>query len=220
MSNDTNINNEINELIKEYAYIRRKFEICKKKYSRYLEGNDNYIGIIGEYWATIFLEQIYERNSIEDYLEMKTNKYSNKDTKLCGISYSNSTEWLDFIVKHENKSEFISVKTISSENKQRKSGKIKYPVWKKEAPTCDYILSVIILKLDKKKLEPEQLLYINDLNKNLENCKGKKYNYSDHWHKGKNSLVFKYYKNDGFDKIFSSKIWVWENNKFVQKGPL
>ena len=222
MSYDLSIKSEINQLIKEYASIRRKFEICKKKHSRYLEGNDNYIGIVGEYWATIFLEQIYEEDSIKDYLDMKTNKInSKKDNKICGISYSNSTEWLDFIVKHkdENKSEFISVKTISSENKQGTSGKVKYPEWKKETPTCKYILSVIIVKLDKN-LQPEQLLYIKDLGSSLENCKGKNYdyNYSKHWQKGRNSLVFKYYKNGGFDEIFSSEIWIYKNNEFVQKS--
>ncbi len=217
MSYSLNIKSEINQLIKEYASIRRKFEICKKKHSRYLEGNDNYIGIIGEYWATIFLEQIYEEDSIKDYLDMKTNKInSKKDNKICGISYSNSTEWLDFIVKHkdENKSEFVSVKTISSENKQGKSGKIKYPVWKKETLTCKYILSVIIVKLDKNLL-PEQLLYIDNLDSSLKNRKGKNYdyNYSNHWQEGSNSLVFKYYKNNGFDKIFAANIWEWNIQK-------
>lgn len=65
---------------------------------------------------------------------------------------------------------------------------------------------------------PEQLLYIKDLDLSLQNCNGKYYNYSDHWQKDKDSLVFKYYQNDGFDRIFSSKIWEFEVDKFVQKN--
>ncbi len=213
MSDDLNIKSEINQLIIEYANIRRKFEICKKKHPKYLEGNDNYIGIIGEYWATIFLEQEH-KDAIQDYLKTKTNKnHSEKDKE---ISYSKSKEWLDFIAKHDDKNEFISVKAISSENKQGTSGKIKYPSWRKK-PTGKYILSVIIVKLDENLL-PENLLYIDDMDSYLEGCIGSKgYNYSNHWGEDSKDLVFKYYKHGGFDKIFSSKIWKWKDDKFIQR---
>ena len=198
-----NTSTEIEQLIREYAQIRKKFEEYKERNPKYLKGNDNYIGIIGEYWATIFLEQEY-KNAIKGFLEKKGE----------GI-HSNSEKWLDFILEHDENEgkELISVKAISSENKRSISGKIKYFIAKGEKD----ILSVIIIKLDDN-LIPVQLLYIKDLKSSLETCKWTHYNYFMHWQEGKNDLTFKYYKDDGFDeKAFPSNIWILKDNKFVRK---
>ncbi len=208
MSKNQNIKCEINQLIQEYADIRKKFEKRKEKHPRYLKGNDNYVGITGEYWATIFLEQEYE-SAIKYFLDEK------EEERHC-----NSQEWFDFELDHgeNSKKELISVKAISSENKKGRSGIIKY------FSRGEDILSVIIIKLGVD-LKPEQLLYIKNLNSNLDN-EGK-CNYSNNWKKSKKSLAFRYYRNkddekkNGFDEIFTSKkecsIWEWNDDKFVQK---
>jgi hypothetical protein len=186
---------EIEELIKEYANIRQKFEKAKKDYSEYLSGNDNYIGIIGEYWAKIFLETLYKNIDI-----------TNTSRK------SESEKWVDFELKHSDTTESISVKTIF-EDKNKTSGPIKL----KDKPGG--VCSIVILKLNDN-LFPSQILYIKDIdnyfknNKDEVDCKKamKFDNYKDRLDCKKN-IKFKYYK-DGFDPIFKDNIWKYEDNKF------
>jgi len=177
-----NIRKEIKELIKEYANVYQKFN--DKKFSQYLSGNDNRIGIIGEYWAKIFLETLY-------------------DTKINNSSLdgNKSEKWVDFELKHNDTTEYISVKTIF-EDKNETSGPIKL----KDKPSG--VCSIIILKLNDN-LFPIQILYIKDIDTNLKN--GKK-DYKDRLD-CKKDINFKYYK-DGFDPIFKDSIWKYEDNKF------
>jgi len=192
-----NIRKEIEELIKEYADIRKKFEKAKDKYSDYLSGNDNYIGIIGEYWAKIFLETLY-------------------DTKINNSSLdgNKSEKWVDFKIDHSDTAEYISVKAISEENEKSESGPIKL----KDKPDSG-VCSIIILKLNDN-LFPIQILYIKDIdnyfknNKDKVDCKKamKFNNYKDRLDCKKN-IKFRYYK-DGFDPIFKDNIWKYEDNKF------
>ncbi|MEA2049813.1 MAG: hypothetical protein U9O56_03705 [Campylobacterota bacterium] len=200
---------EIEELVSKYANIRMTFKALKKKYPDYLEGNDNYIGIIGEYWATIFLKQIY-KDKLNKFLESKINKSKGESEQLTvgGISYSNSTEWLDFIVEHDDDwHELISVKTIF-EDKARTSGYIKYKEFRdKQIP------SIIILKLNEA-LIPIELLYIKDINNNL--IDGRK-EYRSRWKDKDNPPInFKYYE-DGFDDVFIDETYKYEDDKFIPK---
>ncbi|MEA3353445.1 MAG: hypothetical protein U9Q33_06500 [Campylobacterota bacterium] len=233
MNNTDEVQQEIQGLISEYATIRKRFEEVKQKHPEYLEGNDNYIGIIGEYWATLFLREKYGKKLdkfIEGKVQQAKSKQDNQKSKafeVGGVSYSNSTEWLDFVVEHDEAKkdyEFISVKAISSERKDKKSGPIKYPINSSTKissnrfnPKLEDNLSAIIIMLDENLL-PKELLYIEDLNQ-IFNKKtigeNANYCYSDHWTKDK-SIVFKYYKN-GFDDIFKNSIYLYENNKFVPK---
>jgi len=191
---------DILSLITEYAQIRIKFEEYKKQYPEYLEGNDNYIGIIGEYWAKRFLESQYP------------------DAKISGISKVNlderslSSKWVDFTISNYNRAiENINVKTISCEAKSRTSGPIKF----NDQPE-NGISSAVIVKLGKD-LYPEQVLYIHDLNgDNLKDGKHVKYK-TNRWKKD-NTISFQYYKEyndtpEGFDRVFD-KIYTYKNGKF------
>lgn len=192
---------EINKLISGYAIVREEFEDLKKKYPEYLAGNDNYIGIIGEYWATRFLEQIYPAEAMHKTIEAKKNGTHNK-----------SNEWSDFELEHLDAVEIISVKTIF-EIKTGESGKIKHK--KVEEVEKEQILSIIIVKLNDKLL-PEELLYKKDINKNLND--GKK-DYKTRWDNNLH-INFKHYGKDGFDEIFIEDIYTYDNdkdNKFIQK---
>jgi hypothetical protein len=179
-----NIRKEIEELIKEYANVYQKFN--DKKFSQYLSGNDNRIGIIGEYWAKIFLETLYDT---------KINNSSSDGNK--------SEKWVDFKIDHSDTAEYISVKAISEENEKSESGPIK----SKDKPDNE-VCSIIVVKLNNE-LFPSQILYIKDIDTNLKN--GKK-DYKDRLDCKKN-IKFRYYK-DGFDPIFKDSIWKYENNKF------
>lgn len=233
MSKIDEVQQEIKSLISEYSTIRQKFEEVKQKYPEYLEGNDNYIGIIGEYWATLFLREKYGKKLdkfIKGKVQQAKSKQDNQKSEafeVGGVSYSNSTEWLDFVVEHDEPKkdyEFISVKAISSERKDKKSGPIKYPIntstkvsSNRFNPKTEDNLSVIIVKLDENLL-PEELLYIQNLNQKFKTKligKNANYCYSDHWDKDK-SVAFKYYKN-GFDDIFIDYIYQYKDDKFIQK---
>ena len=111
----------------------------KKEYPEYLSGNDNRIGIIGEYWAKIFLETLYENI---DIMNMAIKDKSNK--------------WVDFELKHIDTTESISVKTIF-EDKNGTSGPIKL----KDKPDSG-VCSIIVIKLNNG-LFPSQILYIKDI---------------------------------------------------------
>jgi len=177
---------EIEKLITKYAEIRIEFEEAKEKYKDYLAGNDNYIGIIGEYWAKRFLEQIQEEkiSAIE------------KDDGERDLS----SEWTDFQVANE----LISVKAITEENNSKESGYIKYPKNKQD----DKVYSAIIIKLNQK-LYPEQLLYVKNLDKSLKN-RDEKFmrDYIKNWKNDK--LCFKYY-DSGFDTKFD-KIYFYDKD--------
>jgi len=215
MSKINEVQQEIQNLISEYASIRQKFEKVKQKHPEYLEGNDNYIGIIGEYWATLFLREKYGKK-LDKFIKGKVQQAKAKQDnqkieafEVGGVSYSNSTEWLDFVVEHDEAKkdyEFISVKAISSERNDQTSGYIKNKKCEKNE-----ILSILILKLDEDLL-PEELLYIQDVNSNLRN--GKK-DYKDRWDKGY-KINFRCY-DDGFDDVFINDIYQYEDDKFIPK---
>jgi len=181
-----NQKNEIEELIIKYANIRKEFEEAKKKYKDYLAGNDNYIGIIGEYWAQRFLKQIQKE-------KVSPLRKDNGERDL-------SSEWTDFEVANE----LISVKAITEENNSKESGYIKYPKEKQD----DKVYSAIIIKLNDN-LYPEQLLYIKNLDTTLKNRDdGFKKDYMKNWIK--NKLCFKYY-DSGFDTKFD-KIYHYDKD--------
>jgi hypothetical protein len=187
----------IDSLILDYASIRKKTEMYKKRFPKYITGNDNYIGMIGEYWATRFLE-----NFDAQYKEVVTASLKNKEDG----EHNLSNEWSDFELQHEDKTEYISVKAIF-ENKNGESGKIKK--YNKELKDNE-IASVMIIKLNDS-LFPTEILYIKDIEKNLTGA-GEK-DYRKNWKN--NSLVFKFYdntKNQGFDRALSQFIWKFNSN--------
>jgi len=188
---------EIEGLIKKYAEVRNDFEDLKNKHPKYLAGNDNYIGIIGEYWAIKFIEQI-KPEAIKDFLE---------DRKENNIS--KSKKWVDLEIKNNDSAiEYINVKAISEENKKGESGKIKL-----EDRPKNGICSIIIVKLNDK-LFPDQLLYIEDIEKNLLDKGLEKYK-----SKPKQHIYFKYNKDLGFDNNdhnFKDNIRKYEDNKFIK----
>jgi len=169
---------EIEKLITKYAKIRVEFEKAKKDYEDYLAGNDNYIGIIGEYWAKRFLEQRYPKKKIT---------VSKKDDGKRDLS----SEWTDFQVANE----LISVKAITEENNSKESGYIKYPKEEQD----DKVYSAIIVKLNNE-LFPEQLLYVKNLDESLKKDKKFMRDYMKNWEKHK--LCFRYY-DSGFDTKFN-----------------
>jgi len=171
----------IDSLILDYAHIRRKTEMYKKRFPKYITGNDNYIGMIGEYWATRFIEKHISKESLRDtYQEKKSGEHSK------------SQEWYDFKLNNENgQKEYISVKTIF-EVKSGESGNIKNKKFD------DGITSVIILKLNDS-LFPIELLYIKNLDKELDKVEVSMKDYKASWNKG--TLSFRYYDSyGGFDK--------------------
>jgi len=181
---DKKVHKEIEELILKYAEIRQKFKEYQNelKYKKYLAGNDNNIGTIGEYWAIKFIEQKKEK-SILPFLEKRGKG-----------EVSESEEWFDIELIHENTpKEYISVKTIF-EDKTGTSGYIKY----KHSPNNE-TLSIIILKLNEK-LFPDELLYIENINDSL--VDGMK-EYKTRWN-DEVQINFKYYKGSGFDKAFEN----------------
>jgi len=180
---------KINKLIEKYANIRREFEDTKnnEKYGKYLSGNDNYVGIIGEYWARRFLESKGKNVNAVTQVNNKTKR-------------NKSSKWVDFII---DDNEYISVKAITNENQNKESGIIYNP--KREDQNIIY--SALIIKLNDD-LQPEKILYINDLDNNLidgdcKNCKKYKYNWEN---KGKISFKF-YIKNKNFDLILKDFIY-------------
>ena len=189
----------IDSLILDYAHIRKKFEMYKKRFPKYMAGNDNYVGTIGEYWATRFLEWKHNSDCIQAVVEQKESGNHNL-----------SNPWSDFELNHGDIAELVSVKAIF-ENKNGESGEIKYKQFSENE-----IGSILIIKLDDY-LFPIEILYINDLDKNLLN--GEKA-YKDRWSE-KNSLIFKYYDSalsQGFDKKLSSFIYKYDISceKFVE----
>jgi len=186
----------IESLILDYANIRKKTEMYKKRFPKYITGNDNYIGMIGEYWATKFLEDEklfpQKKEAIKSFIAKKEEGEHNL-----------SNEWSDFELKSDNQTEYVSVKTIF-ENKNGESGTIKFKDFKD-----DEIGSVMIIKLNDS-LFPTDILYIEDVNNNLKNI-GERH-YLDNWLKG--SLAFKYYDNStnrGFDKELSKFIYKYDS---------
>jgi len=192
----------IEDLIIRYANIRKEFEEAKKS-TKYLDGNDNYIGIIGEYWARIFLE---------DYLDKNVNHVKNSKNKT-----NKSSKWIDYIT---DKNEYISVKTITTENKSKTSGDIKFhDNINLDENNNKVLYSIIIVMLDED-LFPNQLLYIKDIDNNLKNIDEKtSTQYATRW-KNKQNIYFKYYEN-GFDKrvgsvfAYDKEIKSWECLKDV-----
>lgn len=191
----------IDSLVLDYASIRKKTEMFKKRFPKYITGNDNYIGMIGEYWATRFLEDYYknEKEIIKSLFEAKEKGEHNL-----------SNEWSDFQLFDGNFTELISVKTIF-ENKSGESGEIKFRSFDKGT-----FGSIIIIKLDDS-LFPTELLYIKDIEQNLKN-QGERV-YLDNWRK--NTLKFRYYTNDknhGFDNELSKFIYKFNTTteKFEQ----
>lgn len=191
----------IDSLIVDYAHIRKKFELYKKRFPKYISGNDNYIGTIGEYWATRFLENKYSKNCIKSVFDEKENGIHNL-----------SNEWSDFKLEHDDEIiEYISVKAIF-ESKSGESGEIKYKSFQENE-----IGSVLIVKLDDY-LFPVEILYINDLASNNRFTNGEK-NYKDNWI-NKKPLLFKFYnssKSYGFDRKLSSLIYTFDkdNENFI-----
>jgi hypothetical protein len=193
---------EIEELITKYAEVRNDFEDLKNKHPKYLAGNDNYIGIIGEYWARIFLKTLEENEN------SKINNSSAEGNK--------SEKWVDFKIINNKITEYINVKTIF-EDKNETSGYIKHH------KTSEGILSIIIIKLDNK-LFPKELLYIKDIDTNLKNGTKRTKKYKERWEAGK-EINFRYYKNyningnniNGFDCTFKDCIWEYENEEFELK---
>lgn len=180
----------IENLIKDYAYTRKKFEVYKEKLADYLDGNDNYVGIIGEYWAKRFLEN----------LGREVASLNRKDTD----TRDKSSKWTDFIV---NNNEHISVKAIF-EAESGRSGAIKY-----DDKPVNKMCSIIIVKLDIN-LFPSKILYIKDVDENILN--GEFIQYADKWKQG-SSLEFKYYKNtDNFDNELSKFVYKYEKEKFIK----
>jgi len=187
----------IDSLILDYAHIRKKFEMYKKRFPKYMAGNDNYVGTIGEYWTTRFLEHEYGSSSIQAVIEQKESGDHNL-----------SNPWSDFELDHGETKEYVSVKAIF-ENKNGESGEIKYKDFANNETG-----SILIIKLDDH-LFPMEILYINDINKNLIN--GEK-DYKDRWN-AKKSLIFKYYDSvlsKGFDKKLLPFIYKYDvmNEKF------
>ena len=187
----------IDSLILDYAHIRRKTEMYKKRFPKYITGNDNYIGMIGEYWATRFIEECISTESLLD-------TYKEKESG----EHSKSQPWYDFKLNHEDgQKEYISVKTIF-EVKSGESGVIKHVDAKDFGENS--ILSIIILKLNDS-LFPTELLYIKDLEHSLVN--GEK-DYKSKWD-NKRSLIFKYYdssKQIGFDKAFKKHAYIFNSD--------
>lgn len=178
----------IENLIKDYAYTRNKFEDYKDKLKYYLDGNDNYVGIIGEYWAKRFLEN----------LGQKVDSLNKKDSQ----TRDKSSKWTDFVI---NGNEHISVKAIF-EAESGRSGAIKY-----DDKPIDSICSIIIVKLDIN-LFPSKILYVKDVDKNIKN--GEHIQYADKWKKG-SALEFKYYSNnEAFDSKLIEFVYEYENEKF------
>jgi len=182
---------KIEALIKKYGAIRIEFEELKMDCPKYLSGNDNYIGIIGEYWAIKFLEQ-KDKKKLNSFLDDR------KDNKV-----SKSQEWWDINFGGE----LISVKTITTENKHRISGHVKYIDLSEK-------LSVIIIMLDEK-LQIKELLYLEDIKKIFKEEKIGKYKKRYIWENGK-KLSFRFYEN-GFDPIFEKK-YQYLNNSFIKKS--
>lgn len=187
----------IDSLILDYAHIRRKTEMYKKRFPKYITGNDNYIGMIGEYWSTRFIEECISKESLQ---YMQEEKESGKHNK--------SQAWYDFKLNHQDgQKEYISVKTIF-EVKSGESGVIKHI----DATTFgeNSVISIIILKLNDS-LFPTELLYIKDLENSLIN--GEK-DYKNKWD-NKGSLVFKYYdssKQIGFDKALKKHVYMFNSD--------
>ena len=186
----------IESLILDYANIRKKTEMYKKRFPKYITGNDNYVGMIGEYWATKFLED-------EKLFPQKKEAVKSFIAKKEEGEHNLSNEWSDFELKLDNQTEFVSVKTIF-ENKNGESGTIKFKPFHD-----DEIASVMIIKLNDS-LFPTDILYIEDINSNLKNIGERRY--LDNWCKG--TLAFKYYDNPtnrGFDKELSEFIYKYDN---------
>jgi len=195
------LHKSIGKLISKYAEVRKEMKIYKEKYKKYLAGNDNYVGSIGEYWSIIFIEQFY-KNEIQEFLERREN-----------WKVSESEEWFDIELKHKSDIyEYISVKTIF-EDKRNTSGyikPIKEDIENKKLKEND-ILSVIILKLNEE-LRPIELLYIKDINNNL--VDGIK-DYKTRWSERK-QINFRFYDNTGFDDNLDV-IYKYENGVFWEK---
>ena len=197
MNNQNEVREKIENLISKYAQVRQEFEDAKKEdtpMSKYIAGNDNYIGIIGEYWAKVFLETLPEN------IGLQISNSSSEGNK--------SEKWVDFKIERDNLQEFINVKTIF-EDKNNTSGYIK----KFHKSSNGNILSIIIIKLNDN-LAPKELLYIQDIDNNLKN--GIK-NYKDRWDSEDEDkpINFRYYK-DRFDPIFKDSVWKYEDNQFVK----
>jgi len=192
MSKINEARKEIESLISDYATVRIKFKDVQKSHPEYLEGNDNYIGIIGEYWAKIFLETLPQNTGLKI---VNSSSEGNKSEK-----------WVDFKIKKDNIQEDINVKAISSENKKLESGTIKLKDRNKEN-----ICSILIVKLNDE-LFPEQLLYIRDIDTNLINR-----DYIKYRSKPQNNIYFKYDANIGFEEVYNNQIYIYEDNKFIQK---
>lgn len=194
---DKKVQDEIQKLITKYSEIRSTFKEYQDdpRYRKYLAGNDNNIGTIGEYWAIRFVEQEYTQAVQPFLLERESD------------NVSKSEEWFDIELLHNNKKELISVKTIF-EDKTATSGYIKYKEFEENTTQ-----SIIILKLNNK-LTPEELLYIKDINNNL--VDGIK-DYKTRWKKNNLSINFKYYNKRGFDNIFNDNIYRYVNDQFEPK---
>ena len=91
---------EIDTVINQYIKARIKFYQMQETHPNYLKGNDNVIGVIGEYYAMLYLE-FQGRNPV---------KVENRNQK-------------GYDLYCEKKK--ISVKVITAENKGQKTGKIK-----------------------------------------------------------------------------------------------
>jgi len=185
----------IDSLIVDYAHIRKKFEMYKKRFPKYMAGNDNYVGTIGEYWATRFLEWKYNSDCLKSVEEQKESGNHNL-----------SNPWSDFELKHGSIREYISVKAIF-ENKNGESGEIKYKPFQENE-----IGSVLIVKLDNY-LFPLEILYIDNLENNKKFINGEK-NYKDNWI-DKKPLLFRFYnssKSYGFDRKLSSLIYTFNQD--------
>ncbi len=94
------IKQKIDTVINQYIKARIKFYKMQVAYPEYLKGNDNVIGVIGEYYAMLYLES-------QGRTPIKVDHRSQKGYDL-------------YCEKRK-----ISVKVITAENKGQKTGKIK-----------------------------------------------------------------------------------------------
>ncbi len=94
------VQQEINKTITDYLSARVRFIQVQEKYDEYLKGNDNKVGVIGEYYAFLYLE-----NQGRDVKKVE----------------SKSQEGFDL----ESDGKRISVKIITRENSSGKTTKLK-----------------------------------------------------------------------------------------------
>jgi len=108
---------EAAEAVRAYGHSRRSFQTTQAKHPILLGGNDNKVGVCGEFWAKWY--------------------YHRKGYQITEVPCSN-TEGYDFRCKHGQEEIRISVKVVSDENKNGRQLQLK------DSPNWDELVLVLL----------------------------------------------------------------------------